>query len=121
MTAIDLRQHLHQHLQQQVDQLSLTELQLLVLLADRLLTTQNTSELTSQDIPGLPDLLNWLHHHKAAMIASGGTDAVEPTREVSNLISNLGWTSAQAAETYHRLQSFQTDWDAPGMEVYDQL
>ena len=117
MTAIDLRQHLHQ----QVDQLSLTELQLLVLLADRLLMTKNFSDLTDQEIPGLPDLLNWLHHHEADRVASDSTNTAYPTRETSNLISNLGWTAKQTAETYHRLQSFQTDWDATGMEAYDQL
>ena len=117
MTAIDLRQHLHQ----QLDHLSLADLQLLALLADRLLMTNNAADLTRQEIPGLPDLLNWLHHHEAERVASDSTNTAYPTRENSNLISNLGWTAKETAETYHRLQSFQTDWDAAGMEAYDQL
>lgn len=36
-------------------------------------------------------------------------------------ISTLGWTQKEAADTYHRLQSFAEDWDAPGMELYDAL
>lgn len=37
------------------------------------------------------------------------------------LISNLGWAQEEAADIYHRLQSFAEDWDAPGMELYDAL
>lgn len=117
MTTLDLRQHLHQ----QVDQLSLAELQILVLLADRLLMAKNAANLTSQDIPGLSDLLHWLHNDPDDMNKADCTRAVDPTRKIPNLLSDLGWTSEQVAETYHRLQAFQTDWDAPGMEIYDQL
>jgi hypothetical protein len=37
------------------------------------------------------------------------------------LIRNLGWTEAEAEETYYRLISFKGEWDAPGMEAYDEL
>lgn len=37
------------------------------------------------------------------------------------LTSDLGWTAAETEETYHRLKSFKDDWDAPGMEAYDEL
>ncbi len=36
-------------------------------------------------------------------------------------IASLGWTAAEALETYLRLRTFAEDWDAPGMEVYDDL
>lgn len=36
-------------------------------------------------------------------------------------IAALGWTPVEALETYLRLRSFAEDWDAPGMEVYDDL
>ncbi len=36
-------------------------------------------------------------------------------------IESLGWTPAEALETYLRLRTFADDWDAPGMEVYDDL
>lgn len=37
------------------------------------------------------------------------------------LISDLGWTAAEIAETYYRLMAFKDDWEAPGMEAYDEL
>ena len=36
-------------------------------------------------------------------------------------IEALGWTPAEALETYLRLRAFAEDWDAPGMEAYDDL
>ncbi len=36
-------------------------------------------------------------------------------------ISNLGWTEAETKETYYRLIAFKENWDAPGMEAYDEL
>lgn len=37
------------------------------------------------------------------------------------LVSALGWSREEAQETYLRLRSFEEDWDAPGMEAYDDL
>lgn len=37
------------------------------------------------------------------------------------LISDLGWSREQALETRMRLRTFEEDWDAPGMEDYDEL
>ena len=37
------------------------------------------------------------------------------------LTSDLGWTAAEIAETHYRLIAFKEDWDAPGMEAYDEL
>lgn len=39
----------------------------------------------------------------------------------SLLISDLGWSAEKAAETYMRLRHFEEDWDAPGMDAYDEL
>lgn len=36
-------------------------------------------------------------------------------------IADLGWTPVEALETHMRLRSFSADWDAPGMEMYDDL
>lgn len=36
-------------------------------------------------------------------------------------IAALGWTAAEALETYLRLRTFAEDWEAPGMELYDDL
>ncbi len=37
------------------------------------------------------------------------------------LVKDLGWTQHQVAETRTRLASFEEDWDAPGMEEYDNI
>lgn len=37
------------------------------------------------------------------------------------LIRDLGWSLAEVIETRNRLASFEEDWDAPGMELYDEL
>lgn len=38
-----------------------------------------------------------------------------------NNILSLGWTKAEALETYLRLSTFSEDWDYPGMEAYDEI
>ena len=37
------------------------------------------------------------------------------------LVSNLCWSAQEAQETRARLAALEEDWDAPGMEAYDQL
>jgi len=44
------------------------------------------------------------------------TDQPQPT---PLRVADLGWTQEQAADTRARLASFAEDWDAPGMEGYD--
>jgi hypothetical protein len=36
-------------------------------------------------------------------------------------IAQLGWSTVEALETHLRFRSFANDWDAPGMEAYDDL
>ena len=36
-------------------------------------------------------------------------------------IEQLGWSTVEALETHLRLRNFAEDWDAPGMEAYDDL
>lgn len=36
-------------------------------------------------------------------------------------IEQLGWSVVEALETHLRLQTFADDWDAPGMEAYDDM
>ncbi len=36
-------------------------------------------------------------------------------------IEQLGWSAVEALETHLRLRNFADDWDAPGMEAYDDL
>jgi hypothetical protein len=37
------------------------------------------------------------------------------------LLSDLGWSQDTAAEVYQRLHHFEEDWNAPGMDAYDEL
>lgn len=43
------------------------------------------------------------------------------TTDSLHLVSELGWTPEQAAQIRASLQSFDEDWNAPGMEAYDRL
>ena len=36
-------------------------------------------------------------------------------------IEQLGWSAIEALETHLRFSSFAEDWDAPGMEAYDDM
>jgi hypothetical protein len=36
-------------------------------------------------------------------------------------IDQLGWSAVEALETHLRFRNFADDWDAPGMEAYDDL
>lgn len=47
--------------------------------------------------------------------------AYEPKRRSPLLIEDLGWTPEQVIEARSRLLSFEEDWNAPGMELYDDL
>lgn len=36
-------------------------------------------------------------------------------------LSELGWSLEEALETRMRLRTFEEDWNAPGMDAYDEL
>ncbi len=65
----------------------------------------------------------------ASSALSSGVKPVSRWQEVSTLLTRrpalltdaLGWSLAESAETRSRLGSFADDWDAPGMEAYDEL
>lgn len=37
------------------------------------------------------------------------------------LVRDLGWTREEAASVRAQLATFEADWDAPGMDAYDEL
>jgi hypothetical protein len=37
------------------------------------------------------------------------------------LVADLGWTPLEALEIRSSLATFEEDWNAPGMEIYDEL
>lgn len=48
------------------------------------------------------------------------TGASGKTQE-SHSIQDLGWSEEEASEVRASLQSFEEDWNAPGMDAYDEL
>ena len=53
----------------------------------------------------------------------GQSQEATTTRETQKplLIHELGWSEEEVKETYYRFLTFQEDWEAPGMEAYDEL
>ena len=49
-----------------------------------------------------------------------GVTIVQETRK-ELAIDDLGWSEEETKETYYRLLNFKEDWEAPGMEAYDEL
>ena len=49
----------------------------------------------------------------------GKTTARQQKKELR--VADLGWTVNEAREARARLAAFEEDWDAPGMEEYDNL
>jgi hypothetical protein len=47
--------------------------------------------------------------------------AVSKKERASNLVSDLGWSRKRAAQVRASLAIFEADWNAPGMEGYDEL
>lgn len=47
--------------------------------------------------------------------------AKPPVNGQGLLVRQLGWDRAEAADTRSRLRPFADDWDAPGMDAYDDL
>lgn len=52
---------------------------------------------------------------------SGTSSTVTCWPSAQNSIEQLGWSAVETLETYLRFRSFAEDWDAPGMEAYDDL
>ena len=51
----------------------------------------------------------------------GNSSTVTPHTTEHPGIDQLGWSEVEALETHLRLRIFADDWDAPGMEAYDDL
>ena len=49
-----------------------------------------------------------------------GTATASSSRPKRRLIKDLGWTKERARKVRARLASFDEDWNAPGMEAYDE-
>ena len=53
----------------------------------------------------------------------GQADAARHVRDEapSLFIEQIGWSREEALQTRARLAAFEEDWDAPGMDAYDEL
>lgn len=77
---------------------------------------QQIQAVTAPPEPTYPDMI-----YKEFKYMSGASSTVAThTIELLN-IEQLGWTPRETLETYLRFSSFAEDWDAPGMEAYDEL
>lgn len=52
---------------------------------------------------------------------AGASATINAPSTVVRDIDTLGWAAIEALETRMRLASFAEDWDAPGMDAYDDL
>ncbi len=52
---------------------------------------------------------------------AGNATTMQQYHPLRNSIDALGWSAADALETYFRLRSFAEDWNSPDMEGYDEL
>ena len=67
-------------------------------------------------IPDFANNFNTGTEFEDVIILSG-----EKSLHPSLLIADLGWSRKKAIDARMRLVSFEEDWDAPGMELYDRL
>ena len=59
---------------------------------------------------------------KAFLMALENLEQPLPERVHSpQLIQELGWTCEEATAIRYRFAAFREDWEAPGMEIYDDL
>ena len=79
----------------------------------KLATQRRTRRLRQQRQPSgihLPNG-NGVLHTNGAMVKG----------EKGHPIGDLGWTREDAIAAYYTFKSFEEDWNAPGMELYDDL
>lgn len=55
------------------------------------------------------------------LLLSAGVQMQELPQAGPLRLSDLGWSGAEAQDTRIRLRSFEDDWEAPGMDVYDNV
>lgn len=100
---------------------------------DRTRSIGMSSKVTSEDVRCArkfedSNRLYWLDGIASSIVDIWGLDRLNREQAVSYAVQDiklsvrsLGWTITQAIETRVRLLAFEDDWDAPGMEVYDEM
>jgi hypothetical protein len=79
---------------------------------------ENASEKGIDASQALPQVLDRLCAEQSSHDTAVTVSPAAPDRR---LIAELAWTPDQVIETRMRLRTFEEDWDAPGMEAYDDL
>lgn len=51
----------------------------------------------------------------------GASSTITRLPDMQNSVEQLGWSAVEALETHLRFRSFAEDWNAPGMEAYDDM
>jgi hypothetical protein len=85
----------------------------------------------------ITDLISWLRYTGGAFLYGNVSSGIIIAQEFSScrmrdttttlvlkqplMIKDIGWSHEDAIETRMRLHVFQADWEAPGMEAYDEL
>lgn len=102
----------------------LNEIEILVQQLQRQIA-QNSAQLhAEQPINDVPEGATSEHRYVSVGMLSEAPE-VQPIKNnsssVRHSIQELGWTREQAAAIRYRLAAFREDWEAPGMEIYDDL
>jgi len=56
-----------------------------------------------------------------SLLQSAGAQVQQLPHAVPLRLSDLGWSGEEALDTRLRLRSFEDDWEAPGMDAYDNV
>jgi len=78
--------------------------------------TQQIQAPAESPTPSYPDRLGRGFNY---ILGTSSTVSIQSVRLPS--IEQLGWSPVEALETHLRFRNFAEDWDAPGMEAYDDM
>ena len=68
-----------------------------------------------------PSIQSDLYRHGKSFYITGTSSTISTRIHKFLGIEQLGWSNLEALETHLRFRNFAEDWDAPGMEAYDDM
>jgi hypothetical protein len=66
-------------------------------------------------------LLELMGESLTTAVNGGDASPPAPRGKPELFVEDLGWIAEAARDTRERLRSFAEDWDAPGMELHDDM
>jgi hypothetical protein len=77
----------------------------------------------AEDLRGSASALNESNYGTIGMLSQQPAKmaTISSMSPAPHLIQDLGWTREDATAIRHRLSAFREDWEAPGMEIYDDV